>query len=68
MTLSVDNEEGKVQVTMQNKKVAHQPKSGGGNGLLGLEERARLAGGTFTVLDDASTFTWVLELPEEAHA
>ena len=21
-----------------------------------------------TVLDDASTFTWVLELPEEAHA
>ena len=68
VTLSVDNEEGKVQVTMQNKKVAHQPESGGGNGLLGLEERARLAGGTFTVLDDASTFTWVLELPEEAHA
>lgn len=33
-----------------------------------LEERARLAGGTFTVLDDASTFTWVLELPEEASA
>ena len=53
---------------MQNKKEAHQPKSGGGNGLLGLEERARLAGGTFTVLDDASTFTWVLELPEEASA
>ncbi|AJI79544.1 signal transduction histidine kinase [Corynebacterium singulare] len=68
VTLSVDNEEGKVQVTMQNKKEAHQPESGGGNGLLGLEERARLAGGTFTVLDDASTFTWVLELPEEAHA
>lgn len=66
--LIVDNEEDKVRVTMQNKKVAHQPKSGGGNGLLGLEERARLAGGTFTVLDDASTFTWVLELPEEAHA
>lgn len=68
VTLSVDNEEDKVRVTMQNKKVAHQPESGGGNGLLGLEERARLAGGTFTVLDDASTFTWVLELPEEAHA
>ena len=68
VTLSVDNEEGKVQVTMQNKKVAHQPESGGGNGLLGLEERARLAGGTFTVLDDASTFTWVLELPEEGSA
>ncbi|WP_308606093.1 histidine kinase [uncultured Corynebacterium sp.] len=68
VTLSVDNEENKVRVTMQNKKVAAQPESGGGNGLLGLEERARLAGGTFTVLDDASTFTWVLELPEEAHA
>ena len=68
VTLSVDNEEDKVRVTMQNKKVAHQPESGGGNGLLGLEERARLAGGTFTVLDDASTFTWVLELPEEASA
>ncbi|WP_246821772.1 sensor histidine kinase [Corynebacterium sp. HMSC062A03] len=66
--LTVENEEDKVRVTMQNKKVTHQPKSGGGNGLLGLEERARLAGGTFTVLDDASTFTWVLELPEEAHA
>ncbi|WP_246819120.1 sensor histidine kinase [Corynebacterium sp. HMSC072A04] len=66
--LTVENEEDKVRVTMQNKKAAHQPKSGGGNGLLGLEERARLAGGTFTVLDDASTFTWVLELPEEAHA
>lgn len=66
--LTVENEEDKVRVTMQNKKVADQPKSGGGNGLLGLEERARLAGGTFTVLDDASTFTWVLELPEEAHA
>lgn len=68
VTLTVENEEDKVRVTMQNKKVAHQPESGGGNGLLGLEERARLAGGTFTVLDDASTFTWVLELPEEAHA
>lgn len=68
VTLRVENEEDKVRVTMQNKKAAHQPKSGGGNGLLGLEERARLAGGTFTVLDDASTFTWVLELPEEAHA
>ena len=68
VTLTVENEEDKVRVTMQNKKVARQPKSGGGNGLLGLEERARLAGGTFTVLDDASTFTWVLELPEEAHA
>lgn len=66
--LTVENEEDKVRVTMQNKKVAEQPESGGGNGLLGLEERARLAGGTFTVLDDASTFTWVLELPEEAHA
>ena len=66
--LTVENEEDKVRVTMQNKKVTHQPKSGGGNGLLGLEERARLAGGTFIVLDDASTFTWVLELPEEAHA
>lgn len=66
--LTVENEENKVRVTMQNKKVPAQPKSGGGNGLLGLEERARLAGGTFTVLDDASTFTWVLELPEEAHA
>ncbi|HIX79079.1 MAG TPA: hypothetical protein H9978_03910, partial [Candidatus Corynebacterium faecipullorum] len=66
--LTVENEEDKVRVTMQNKKEAHQPKSGGGNGLLGLEERARLAGGTFTVLDDASTFTWVLELPEEASA
>ncbi|WP_295805963.1 sensor histidine kinase [uncultured Corynebacterium sp.] len=68
VTLTVDNEENKVRVTMQNKKVAAQPKSGGGNGLLGLEERARLAGGTFAVLDDASTFTWVLELPEEASA
>ena len=68
VTLTVENEEDKVRVTMQNKKVTHQPKSGGGNGLLGLEERARLAGGTFIVLDDASTFTWVLELPEEAHA
>ncbi|STC80200.1 sensor histidine kinase [Corynebacterium minutissimum] len=68
VTLRVENEEDKVRVTMQNKKVAAQPESGGGNGLLGLEERARLAGGTFTVLDDASTFTWVLELPEEAHA
>ncbi|OFQ34988.1 hypothetical protein HMPREF2943_00905 [Corynebacterium sp. HMSC072D12] len=68
VTLTVENEEDKVRVTMQNKKVAEQPESGGGNGLLGLEERARLAGGTFTVLDDASTFTWVLELPEEAHA
>ncbi|WP_231913774.1 sensor histidine kinase [Corynebacterium minutissimum] len=66
--LTVENEEDKVRVTMQNKKVADQPESGGGNGLLGLEERARLAGGTFTVLDDASTFTWVLELPEEASA
>lgn len=68
VTLTVENEEDKVRVTMQNKKVAEQPESGGGNGLLGLEERARLAGGTFTVLDDASTFTWVLELPEEARA
>ena len=68
VTLTVENEEDKVRVRMQNKKVADQPESGGGNGLLGLEERARLAGGTFTVLDDASTFTWVLELPEEAHA
>ncbi|MHB2251287.1 sensor histidine kinase [Corynebacterium aurimucosum] len=68
VTLIVENEEDKVRVTMQNKKVAAQSESGGGNGLLGLEERARLAGGTFTVLDDASTFTWVLELPEEAHA
>lgn len=68
VTLTVDNEEGKVRVTMQNKKVAHQPESGGGNGLLGLEERARLAGGTFTVLDDASIFTWVLELPKEGSA
>lgn len=68
VTLTVDNEENKVRVTMQNKKVAAQPESGGGNGLLGMEERARLAGGTFTVLDDASTFTWVLELPEEGSA
>lgn len=68
VTLRVENEEDKVRVTMQNKKVADQPESGGGNGLLGMEERARLAGGTFTVLDDASTFTWVLELPEEASA
>lgn len=68
VTLTVDNEEGKVRMTMQNKKVAHQRSSGGGNGLLGLEERARLAGGTFAVLDDASTFTWVLELPEEGSA
>lgn len=68
VTLTVDNEENKVRMTMQNKKVAAQPESGGGNGLLGLEERARLAGGTFTVLSDASTFTWILELPEEAHA
>ncbi len=68
VTLTVDHEENKVRVTMQNKKVAEQPESGGRNGLLGLEERARLAGGTFTVLDDASTFTWVLELPEEGSA
>lgn len=66
--LIVENEEDKVRVSMQNKKVADQPESGGGNGLLGLEERARLAGGTFTVLDDASTFTWVLELPKEGSA
>ena len=68
VTLSVESKEDKVRVRMQNKKVAHQPESGGRNGLLGLEERARLAGGTFTVLDDASIFTWVLELPKEGSA
>ena len=66
--LIVENEEDKVRVSMQNKKVTDQPESSGGNGLLGMEERARLAGGTFAVLDDASTFTWVLELPKEGSA
>ncbi|WP_230384251.1 sensor histidine kinase [Corynebacterium phoceense] len=62
--IEVDREDDMARVTMRNRKAEKVLATGGGNGLMGMRERARLAGGRLDVHDDEE-FSWSLYLPLE---
>ncbi len=72
VSVDVDSNQGILQITVRNGPIAEQPLAdvtlpGGGNGLIGLRERAELLGGTLTYGPTAERgFELTIRLPSES--
>ena len=63
VTVDFDWRGGDVELRIRNSVAADRTERNHGHGLAGMRERAQLAGGSFDVTEDGSTFTIVVTLP-----